>query len=88
MTGLIDFLFVLFLLVMLVLAFLALWLLWQYRETERMRVQRQARLAEQRVTDIGLQAQAAIMEEALRRARTRPKATRLDTDSLSKVDGR
>jgi type II secretory pathway pseudopilin PulG len=87
MTGLIEVLFVLFLLVMLALASMVLWTLWQRRDTERMRAARQARLAEQRITEIGLQAQTAIIEEALRRARIGPQATRLDAENRSNTAG-
>ena len=40
-------------------------------ETERQRIAREAREAERRITDIGRQAQAAILAEALRRARAK-----------------
>ncbi|MGH3990985.1 MAG: hypothetical protein ACRDSN_00810 [Pseudonocardiaceae bacterium] len=38
------------------------------RETERQRIAREAREAERRITAIGRQAQALILDEALRRA--------------------
>ncbi len=71
MSGLIEVLFVLFLVLMLVLGVIVLGMLWQGRDTDRQRARRNARLADQRLTDIGAQTQAAIMEEALRRAHTR-----------------
>jgi hypothetical protein len=41
------------------------------RETERERIARETREAERRITEIGRQAQAAILAEALRRARAK-----------------
>jgi hypothetical protein len=54
-------------------------------ESPRTRIAREAREAEQRVTDINRQAQAAILNEALRQAQARPTATRLDRVHPSKV---
>ncbi len=72
----IDFLFIVFVLVVLALAGVGLMALWQGWETERARALRQARQAEQRIADIGAQAQTAIIEEALRRAQVKPTPAR------------
>jgi len=52
------------------------------RETERQRIARQAREAERKITDIGRHAQAMILDEALRRAQARPRATRVDRPNM------
>lgn len=74
----IEFLFVVLVPVVLALAAVGVMALWEDRETERTRVARQARQAEQRITDIGARAQAAIIDEALRRAHVRPTVIRPD----------
>ena len=47
-------------------------------ETEQQRVARESLEAERKIADIGRQAQAAIMQEALRRSQMRSDATRMD----------
>lgn len=76
MSVVVEILLVLLLIVLLTLAVTGLWALWQYQITERARAMRQAKLVEQRITEIGLQAQAAILNEALKRSRVKPTADR------------
>lgn len=57
-------------------------LVFEPRETERQRIARKAREAERRITNIGRQAQAMILDEALRRAQARPRATRVDRTDM------
>lgn len=51
-------------------------------ETERQRIAREVREAERRITDIGRQAQATILAEALRRVRVKPTTRRTDPMNL------
>lgn len=74
MTTVVEVVFLVFLLVMLALVAVVAWAAWRFRESDRARVLRQARLDEQRIADIGLRAQAAILEEALKRAQEKPRS--------------
>ena len=73
-----DFVFILFVLGLIPLAVVGGMVLFTPGETERQRQARQAREAERRITEIGRHAQAVILGEALRRAQTKPQATRAD----------
>lgn len=68
-------------------AFALLALAFGPKETERQRIAREAREAERRITDIGRQAQAAILAEALRRVRVKPTTRRTDSMDMPN-DGR
>jgi hypothetical protein len=76
-----DFVFMLFVLGLIPLAVVGGMVLFTPGETERQRQARQAREAERRITEIGRHAQAVILGEALRRAQSRPEATRADGES-------
>jgi hypothetical protein len=67
-----ELLFIVLLVLVVLLAVVGLFAVTSPGETERQRYAREAREADRRITEIGRQAQAAILAEALKRAQTRP----------------
>jgi hypothetical protein len=73
-----ELLFIVLLVLVVLVAIVGLFAVTTPYESERQRLAREAREADRRITEIGRQAQAAILAEALKRAQAKPTATRTD----------